>query len=237
MYGPDSAAIYDAQHELRGKDYRGEAHVVLDLIRARRPEAASLLDVACGTGGHLRHFAESLECEGVELSMPMLERARTALPSLRLHEGDMRTLDLGRRFDAITCLFASIGYVETAEQVTQTLRCFADHLEPGGVVVVEPWWTSDRFLDGYVSGDVVRQGDRLLSRLTHTVREGTHSVMRVQYGIADSDTGLQQFGEEHRALLLDREQYEAAFLEAGLEVEYVPDVACGRGLFVGQAAA
>lgn len=237
MYGPDSAAIYDAQHELRGKDYEGEAEVVLELARSRTPRIARLLDVACGTGGHLRHFAASVaECEGLELSEPMLERARTALPSLRLHQGDMRTLDLGRRFDVITCLFASIGYLEDSEQVTQALTGFRRHLEPGGVVVVEPWWTSDRFLDGYVSGDVVRQGERLISRLTHTVREGNHSVMRVHYGIAESTTGLHRFEEVHRALLLEHEQYEQAFVGAGLDVEYVPDVACGRGLFVGRAA-
>ncbi len=235
MYGTDSASIYDAQHEARGKDFRGEAEEVVRQVRARRPEARSLLDVACGTGAHLEVFAEEFgDVAGLEISEPMLDLARRRLPGVPLHAGDMRSFDLGRRFDVITCLFASIGYAGSPDSVDATVACLARHLTPGGVVVVEPWWFADHFLDGHVSGDVVETADATIARLSRTVRDGNTSVMTVHHIVADGD-GLRHFSDEHRALLLNREPYEQSFTKSGLSVEYVPDVACGRGLLVGVA--
>ena len=48
-----AAAAYDVLHAARSKDYAGEAARVAALVRERRPEARTLLDAACGTGGHL----------------------------------------------------------------------------------------------------------------------------------------------------------------------------------------
>ena len=46
--------LYDAIYQGIGKDYAAESAEITALIRARRPDAVTLLDVACGTGGHLR---------------------------------------------------------------------------------------------------------------------------------------------------------------------------------------
>lgn len=43
-------------YEATGKDYAAEATGLHELIQARRPGAASLLDVACGTWAHLTHL-------------------------------------------------------------------------------------------------------------------------------------------------------------------------------------
>jgi len=50
-----SARYYDAIYSF--KDYAAEAAAVSARILAHRPDAATLLDVACGTGAHLVHFA------------------------------------------------------------------------------------------------------------------------------------------------------------------------------------
>jgi SAM-dependent methyltransferase len=236
MYGTDSAAIYDAQHRARGKDYHGEAREVARHVRRLLPTARSVLDVACGTGGHLGPFRDLFgEAEGLELAEPMLELARAAHPDLRLHHGDMRAFDLGRRFDVVTCLFASIAYVTSQDELRAALRCFARHVEPGGVVAVEPWWMPDAFVDGYCSGDVVEVDGTLIGRVTHTVRDHGASRMEVHYTLADRESGIRHFVEVHRAMLFDRDQYESAFRAAGLAVELVqgPTVQCGRGLLLG----
>ena len=82
--------------------------------------------------------------------------------------------------------------------------------------------------------DVVRAGDTTITRLSRTVREDDTSVMTVHTVVADAGA-IRHFTDVHRALLLDRDRYELAFRRAGLEVSYVPDVAGGRGLFVGSA--
>ncbi|GGS18621.1 class I SAM-dependent methyltransferase [Streptomyces rubiginosohelvolus] len=234
MYGAESAKFYHAQHTARGKDYRAEAETVVEQIQARLPGAASVLDVACGTGGHLPAFAELIgHTEGIDLSEPMLDIARTDLPHVPLHVGDMRSFDLGRTFDAVTCLFASIGYVSSRAELHETVRRLALHTNPSGVVVVEPWWFPETFIDRWVSSDVIEWEDTTVARATHTVREGNTSRMEVHYLQASPAGGVRYFTEVHRAMLFSREEYVEAFEEAGLRAEYVPEVQSRRGLFIG----
>ncbi|MFC5656159.1 class I SAM-dependent methyltransferase [Streptomyces nogalater] len=234
MYGTELTQIYELVHEGRGKDYGAEAEEITRRIRARLPGARTLLDVACGTGAHLRAFATRFEeVEGVELSEAMCAVARRRLPGVALHRADMRDFRLGRTFHAVTCMFGSIGYARTPQELTATLRCFAAHLAPGGVAAVDPWWFPETYLDGYVSGDTMTVDGRTVSRVSHSTREGTASVMRVHYLVADAALGVRHFSESHRISLFSREQYEEAFSRAGFAVEYVPRLHAGRGLFLG----
>lgn len=234
MYGTDTALIYDLQHVSRGKDFGAEARTVAEQIRARVPAASSLLDVACGTGGHLVHFATLFdEVEGLDLSAPMLEVARAKLPGTVLQRCDMRDFDLGRRYDAVTCCFASIAYVTSAAELDAAVHCLARHTVPGGVVAVEPWWFPETFVDRHLAPDVIEIDGRAIARMSHTVRDGDASRMEAHYVVADPLSGTRYFAETHRAMLFPRARYERAFVRAGLEPEYVEGVQCGRGLFVG----
>ncbi|MEE3921353.1 methyltransferase domain-containing protein [Micromonospora sp. BRA006-A] len=81
MYGADLAEVFELIHQGRGKDYLAEAADVAERIRARTPGADSLLDVACGTGSHLRAFATLFgHVEGLEISEPFARRAEKAVP-------------------------------------------------------------------------------------------------------------------------------------------------------------
>lgn len=55
----------------------------------------------------------------------------------------MRSFDLGRRFDAVTCLFRSIGYMPTVEDLSAAVATMARHLVDGGVLVVDGWVRPD----------------------------------------------------------------------------------------------
>lgn len=232
-YGPEFAEIYDVVYTSRGKDYRTESRQVAEAIRARRPGAASLLDVGCGTGEHLALMAGTFgRVEGLEVSEAMLAVARAKLPDVEFHRADMRTFDLGRRYDAITCLFAAIAHQRSVADLEATLERFAHHLEPGGVLVFDPWWFPERYIDGYVAGDVIEAGDgRTLARLSHSRREGDRSRMEVHYVIAGADTGIHHFAETYYHNLFPRELYEKALAAAGFEFEFLDGLMYGRGLF------
>jgi SAM-dependent methyltransferase len=237
MYGQDTSWLYEVQHSARGKDYAAEADVVVDAIADLGVAGGKLLDVACGTGGHFSYFRSRFEhVEGIDLSEPMLSVARDRFPDLRLHQGDMRTFELDTRFDAITCLFASIAYVDSEPSLVTTLENFARHLRPGGVVAVEPWWTPDRFLDRHVSCDLIESEGFTVARASHTVRDDDASAMTVHYLISSAAEGVRHVEEVHRAMLFSHEQYAAAFDRAGLSSSYVPDVLSGRGLYLGVRA-
>lgn len=233
-YSGAIAELYDLVHQGKGKDYAREAKDLANLIRSRCPEASSLLDVACGTGVHLRHLAELLgDVQGLELSTDMLAVAARRNPNVPLHQGDMRDFDLGRRFSAVTCLFSSIGHMADQPELDAAVARFAAHLAPGGVVVVEPWWFPESFLSGYVAASVVEVPGVTVSRTSYSVLEGGATQIEVHYLVARPETGITHHVESHRIALFTRDQYERAFTRAGLNVEYLPGGPSGRGLFVG----
>ncbi|MBA6437038.1 class I SAM-dependent methyltransferase [Streptomyces sp. GMR22] len=234
------ADIYEAIYRGRGKDYAAEAATVVRCIRDRNPEANLLLDVACGTGSHLTHFAGVFaEVGGIDLSEDMIRIAGDRVPGVSLRQGDMRTFDLGRTFDAITCMFSSVGYLTTVDELNATLRQFARHLEPGGVAVIEPWWSPDTFLPGYIQGDAVTVDGRTISRVSHSVLsdERTASRMEVHYIVAEPATGIQHFTDVHVMTLFSRAEYEEAFRRAGFSVTFQESGRPGPGLFIGTRSA
>ncbi|KNB52163.1 class I SAM-dependent DNA methyltransferase [Streptomyces caatingaensis] len=227
--------LYDAIYRGRGKDYRAEAAVVARHIRRHRPAATSLLDAGCGTGEHLRHFArEFARCEGIDLADGMLEVCRRENPHIPVFTGDMRAFRTGRRYDAVVSLFSAVGNLTGTGELDAALASFAAHLEPGGVVVVEPWWFPDNFTPGHVGASLSEADGRTVARVSHTVREGdAASRMEVHYVVAEPERGVRHFTDTHVMALHTREQYETAFARAGCTVEYVTGEYPGNGLFVG----
>ncbi|MGW6284661.1 MULTISPECIES: class I SAM-dependent methyltransferase [unclassified Streptomyces] len=232
MYSTEHAEIYDFIHAARGRDWSAEADVITRLIRERSPEAGSLLDVACGTGAHLERFAEHFgTVAGVELSPEMRRTATNRVPAARVHEGDMRRFELGRTFDAVLCMCFSLGYMSTVEELRRSVAVLVRHLAPGGVLVAEPWWFPEQFIDGFISASLAQEEGRAISRLSHSVRDGSVSRMTVRYTVAET-TGIREFTEYETYSLFTREEYLDAFGQAGCEVEFLPDWPNGRGLFI-----
>src|SRR5687768_10017592 len=128
-----------------GKDYAAESAEVADLVLRRRPAARTLLDVACGTGGHLEHLRHRFTVTGFERSRHMAALCREKVPGVEIHEGDMRRFDLGVTFDAVTCLFSSIGYMTSTDDLDRAIAAMVAHLTPGGVLVIDPWFFPDRW--------------------------------------------------------------------------------------------
>lgn len=233
-YSGDIAEVYDLVHQGKGKDYRQEAADLAALVRRYSPGADSLLDVACGTGMHLRHLADSFgTVEGLELSADMLAIARRRNPDAVLHHGDMRDFLLGRRFSALTCMFSSIGHMADERELRAALARFAAHVLPDGVIVVEPWWFPENFTPGFVAASTVESGGTTVTRVSHSSIEGDATRIEVHYLVAGPDTGIRHHEESHLITLFTREQYERAFAAAGLSVEFMPGGPSERGLFIG----
>lgn len=228
-----SAAYYDVLYDAIGKDYRAEAAAVLDRVRAVRGEApATLLDVACGTGRHLEHFAATARCAGVDVEPRLLAIARRRCPDVRLVHADMAEFSLGEQFDAVTCLFSSIGYVRTVRALRRAVACMARHLLPGGVLVVEPWFGPEQWQEGRV--DVVEaeiDGGEVV-RMMQARRHGDRSVLDAHYLVAQF-AGISHFTERHELGLFRLSEYVDAFEAAGLRATTEDEGLTGRGLVLG----
>jgi len=227
-----SARIYDAVYSW--KDYPREAERVHELVQARKPGAETLLDVACGTGAHLAGLRRWYRCEGLDLDGELLAVARERLPDVPLHRGDMRDFDLGRSFDAVTCLFSSIGYVLTVEALEAAVASMARHLEPGGVLVVEPWLAPEAVVVPHVGAVFVDEPELKIARVNTIEVDGRRSSFEFQY-LVGTPAGVEHFTERHELGLFTREEHLAAFRAAGLAVEHDEEGLMGRGLYVGVA--
>ena len=226
-----SAAFYDLIYGQ--KPYEGEANWVHGRIQAHlRSGGNALLDVGCGTGGHLAHLRGHYRCDGLDLDAGLLRIARERFPDSSFYEGDMVDFDLGRRYDALACLFSAIGYVRTEDRLRRTIATFARHLAPGGVAVVEPWLAPGVFTPGTVRMDTSDTPEMKVARITHSGMRGELSVLTFGFLVGRAE-GVEHWHEDHELGLFTVEQMMDAFRAAGLEVvEHDPHGLTGRGLYV-----
>ena len=227
-----SAGIYDALYSF--KDYAAESEMLHALIQEHAPGARTLLDVACGTGKHLEHLRAHYAVEGLDREPQFLAIARGRLPGVPLHEGDMVDFDLGRRFDAVTCLFSAIGYALTRDRLRAAVAAMARHLAPGGVLVVEPWLTPEAYRLPHVGGLYVDEPELKIARIDAPERIGDLSAMDMHY-LVGTPAGVEHFVERHELGLFTQDAYMGAVASAGLEARHDPDGLIGRGLYLGLA--
>jgi ubiquinone/menaquinone biosynthesis C-methylase UbiE len=229
-----SAQFYDAIYSQVGKDYAGEAARIHALIQEYgRSAGDTLLDVACGTGEHLAHLRTYYKVEGLDLDPNILEVARRRHPDVPFHLGDMADFDLGRQFDAITCLFSSIGYVKTVPRLNQAVANMLRHVKPGGVLLVEPWFAPAVFKPAGVYATFVDQPALKIARMNVTRVEDGISVLDFHYLVA-TPAGVEHFTERHELALFTNEEYEGAFRAAGVDAAYDAQGLTGRGLYMGR---
>lgn len=230
---PRSAELYDAVHDARGKDYAAESARLLALIRAKAPGAATLLDVACGTGRHLQHLSEHLVCAGLDADAGMLELARRRCEDVSFVRGDMVDFDLPQRFDVVTCLFSAIGYMTTEERPRASVARMASHLLPGGLLIVEPWFRPEQWTEGAVSMNGVDEPELKAARINVSGRHGDVAILDFHWLVGTPD-GVGGFVEHHELGLFSWDQYRDAFEAPGLEVELDTTGLTGRGLVLGR---
>lgn len=234
-YSGEIADLYDFVHVERGKDYDLETQAVLEVVSSCRSDLRSVLDIACGTGHHLAAFAATVpRTVGVDLSEDMCRRAASRYPDLTFRYGDMRSMRLGEQFDLVTCLFSSIGHMGTVEEMTAALVTMRVHLAPGGVCVVDPWWTPERFIDGHVDSFTGQMEEDTVSRVSHSVEQDGKSIVTVDYLVTSPATGTRHLRESHAITLFRHEEYQQAFEAAGLDAKLVQHHLFPRGLYVAQ---
>lgn len=214
------------------KDYAAESQRLAQLIRDRAPGTQSILDVACGTGEHARHLWElGFRVDGVDVEPGFVELARRKNPTGRFICQDMVMLSLGQTYDAVVCLFSSIGYVGTEARLRETIGRFADHVVNGGIVIVEPWFEPGAMEDGYIAMHTAQDEHTRICRMSVTRLRDAVSRLEFEYLIGRRGA-LERRAEVHELGLFTKSQMLRAFENAGLGAEYDSAGLCGRGLYV-----
>jgi ubiquinone/menaquinone biosynthesis C-methylase UbiE len=229
VYG-SRAELYDRIYSF--KDYAAESRWLVDrLMELGVTRGARLLDAACGTGAHLTHLRDHFQVEGFDASAEMLTCAEAKLPNVRLFQADLTSFTVDEPFDAVVCLFSSIGYLTTRAQLDAAARCFAAALRPGGVALVEPWFTPEQWNPGKPALHVYESDDLKLARACVAEREGDLAIMEMHWLVAARARPVESFVERHATWLCPHDTLVAAFDAAGFETELDPASGpTGRGM-------
>jgi SAM-dependent methyltransferase len=218
------AKLYDTIYG--DKPYAAEASFVVERLEqalGRRPR--TLLDIACGTGRHAAEFAAmGIEVTGVDINDELLAHARERVPDVEFVAQDMTELDLGdARFDAVTCLFDSIGYPQRNELVVAVLDGARRHLVDGGAVAFEFLHTPAMLMQAApvrVGRWDTADGGELL-RVSETEIDAARQVMEVTYDLVElrPDGTYARWSEGQANRFFSVEEMRALAGSAGLRLE------------------
>ena len=222
------------------EDYGPEAaeYERLLLEHARR-RVTTVLELGSGGGNNASHLKRRFRLTLVDRAPGMLAVSARLNPDCEHIEGDMRTLQLGRTFDAVF-VHDAIAYITSEEDLRAVFMTAFVHCRPGGAALFVPDFVHETFTEGIDFGGHDGR-DRALRYLEWhwdpDARDTTY-VMDFAYLLRLPDGSVDVRHDRHVCGLFRRSTWLRLLEETGFEPEGVPltvdqDESCGREGFVG----
>jgi SAM-dependent methyltransferase len=216
------------------EDYTEEAAFFAKvLLDAGLPTSPSLLELGCG-GGNNAHYLKRTFADVVlsDLSEDMLAVSRALNPECEHVQGDMRTLRLGREFDAVF-VHDAIEYMTSEADLRRAMETAWLHCRAGGVSLFVPDHVRETFKPSTDHGghDGVGRGLRYLEWMSDADPDDTRCEVDMVYVLREEGQPLRVEHERHIHGLFPRDTW----LELLRELGFVPSVlrdAYGRELFL-----
>jgi SAM-dependent methyltransferase len=163
-------------------EYEEEAELYARLLTKTADEVSTVLELGSGGGNVASHLRDRFTLTLTDVSPEMLNVSRTINPDVEHVVGDMRTLRLGRSFDAIFAHDA-VSYLTTVIDLEETIETAAIHCRPGGAAVFVADFVTETWKE-FASHGGHDGSDRSLRYLewTHSFDPGTYRyVMDMVY--------------------------------------------------------
>lgn len=217
------------------KDYKKEAGKIGKLIsKYKKSDGKDLLEVACGTGHYLKYFKQRFSCTGIDINRDILNVAKKRMKDINFKKADMINFNLNKKFDVIACLFSSIRYVKTYQNLKKTINNFAKHLKTGGVVIIEPCFSEYAYEAGSPYMTTYDGKDLKIASLTVSKIKGNVSERDVHILIAERNKEVKHFVDRHELGLFETGKILQFMRESGLKAKLLKNgLMKERGLFVG----
>jgi SAM-dependent methyltransferase len=132
------------------EEYADEAAYLAAVLRAARAGVRDVLDLGCGGGHVAMHLKSAFSLTLVDISSEMLAVSRRLNPECAHHQGDMRTVRLGKTFDAVL-VHDAVDYITSRDDLRKVIETAHAHCRPGGVALFVPDHVKDTFTP--VSGE------------------------------------------------------------------------------------
>ncbi len=201
------------------EDYAEEAAYAAALLESAHGPVREVLELGSG-GGHValylkQRFAMTL----VDLSADMLAVSRRLNPECEHVQGDMRSLRLGRAFDAVF-VHDAVDYMTTEADLRRAIATAFTHCRPGGVAVFVPDQIEETFAPasdhGGSDGEDGR-GVRFLEWSWDPVPGDGWALTEYVFLLRDPDGSVRSVHETHRVGVFARAAWLRLLAEAGFE--------------------
>jgi SAM-dependent methyltransferase len=207
------------------EDYAEEAEIFRRII-ADNCDGPALTVLELGSGGgnnasHLKaHFALTL----VDRSLEMLGVSRELNPECEHVEGDMRTVRLGRQFDAVF-VHDAVSYLTSEDDIGAAMETAFAHCRPGGVALFVPDCVRETFKPetrhgGHDSPD--GQGLRYVEWTWDPDPADTSYLMELGMLLREPDGAVAVEHDRHELGLFSRATWLRLLAEVGFDARSLP---------------
>ena len=201
------------------REYRA---ALLRGLGERPPVRPALLELGAGAGHNAHYLAADFDLTLTDLSPRMLELARQSCPEATIAAGDMRTLRLGRTFDAVFAHDA-LCYMVGERDLAAVFETARAHVRPGGAFLVAPDYFTETFEPGTDEGGSDGEGRSLRFLEWMWQREGQLDRYVVDYAIVTrvGEGAAEVHHDRHEEGLFPRATWVRLLEAAGFTVEHV----------------
>ncbi len=212
-------------------EYADDAAVIGGIFAAAARPVRSVLDLGCG-GGHVAlYLKDGRSMTLVDLSAEMLAVSRQLNPDCEHVQGDMRTIRLGRQFDAVLAHDA-VDYLTSQEDLSSVVRTAFAHCRPGGLAVFAPDHTAETFRAGTGGGgghDGTGRQASFRERTSDPVPGDDWILAEYEFTLRDADGTVRVVPEAHRLGAFSRDTWLSTLRAAGFAAEARPVAHDGNG--------
>ena len=200
--------------------YDEEADAIIAFLREALGQVpATILELGSGGGNSASYLKRHATMTLVDLSPGMLDVSRKLNPGVEHVQGDMRTVRLGRTFEAVF-IHDAIMYLTTEHDLTAALATAHAHLKPGGAVLVMPDCVSETYVPNVETGgeDAADGSGRAMRYLiwTHPPVPGASAFYEdFAMMLRHADGTVECVHDRHTFGVFSRAQWQEAFRRAG----------------------
>ena len=226
------AKYYDASYHW--KDYKKESESIHLLIKKyKKTKGNDLLEVACGTGNHIKYLRKNYNITGIDLNKQMLDIAKNKFADIKFVIEDMRSFSLKKKFDVIVCLFSSIAYMQNKTELKKAVKNFSRHLADGGVMIIEPFIRPEAFEPNHINSFYMNQPDSRFYCVSVSKRRINVAIFDEHILIADK-TGVKYIKDHHELTMFEPKDFLNIMKCEGLKPLYLKNgLMQNRGLVIG----